>query len=358
MTNDGRAIGASPLSTEDVELIRSLATLFIDVVTPFGVAMARHIHEQVPQLGGVDDAEALEATRESCEGNMREIFSMLRANLPATAHETPVQAFEYARFLRARGTGYDTVVAGYQYGVAMFRFVLADELQSRVRDAARVSAIAQAADDFLFSYIARILDRLLGEYDLVSGAWHPSASDAVLDTPASREAARRFRDEQIAAAQWLAASPQESKALAESARILDEFAATIEEAANHPELLRRLAKAGTTVEVSLADEPSLCVTLLLDRTPIEVLEGGGDTEVRLQIASFDLGHVWSEDFQLPMAIVRGRVRVGGPVRKFLRVVPILRPLARHRAPSGRAGGGAAALATTGAVESFEAERRR
>jgi hypothetical protein len=105
--------------------------------------------------------------------------------------------------------------------------------------------------------------------------------------------------------------------------------------------------ADTTVEVSLADEPDLSVTLLLDRTPIEVVDGAGDAEVRIRIASFDLAHVWSEDFQLPMAIVRGRVRVGGPVRKFLRVVPILRPLARAR---GLPTGGESRLATTGGAD--------
>jgi hypothetical protein len=331
VTTDGQAIGASPLRDEDVELIRSLATLFIDVVRPFSDAMAIHIHEQVPALGGVEDKDSLEATRASCEGNLREIFSMIRADLSASAHETPVQALKYARFLRTRGWGYDTIIGGYQYGVAMFRFLLAEELPSHVQDPGRMGAIGKATDDFLFAYIANTLERLLSEYDLTTGAWHPSASDPVLANTASQEAARHFRDEQMARGEWLASAPEASQAHTESEKILETFAATIEEAANHPELLRRLAMADTTVEVSLADEPDLCVTLLLDRTPIEVVDGPkADAEVRIQIASFDLNHVWSVDFQLPMAIVRGRVKVGGPVRKFLRVVPILRPLARAR----------------------------
>src|SRR5262249_882087 len=53
---------------------------------------------------------------------------------------------------------------------------------------------------------------------------------------------------------------------------------------------------------------------------------GGNAEVSLRIASFDLAHLTSEDFRLPMAIARGRVAADGPVRKFLRVVPVLGPI--------------------------------
>jgi hypothetical protein len=324
--------GAPRLAPEDVELIRSMATLFIDVLRPFGVAMARHLHEQEPRLGALDDAEAVEATRASCESNLREIFSMLRAGLPTSAHETPVQALTYARFLRARGTGYDSVVVAYEYGVAMFRAVLGLELQARLDDPTRIAAIAQAADEFLFAYIGRTFERLLFEYDLTEGAWYPSSADPVFAHPACADAARRFRDEQISRGEWLPASAELSRAHADSERVLEAFAATIEEAASHTELGRRLANADTTVEVTLADEPDLAVVLLLNRSPIEVLVGPGDAEARLRIASFDLANLYSEDFQLSMAIVRGRVAVSGPVRKFLRVVPILRPLAaRYRA---------------------------
>jgi hypothetical protein len=41
----------------------------------------------------------------------------------------------------------------------------------------------------------------------------------------------------------------------------------------------------------------------------------------------DLRRIWSIDFYLPMAIAKGRVRIAGPVRKFLRIVPILRAVA-------------------------------
>jgi len=330
LADNGSGTGAAQLPDRDAEFIRSMATLFIDVVRPFAVAMARHIHEQEPSLGGPDDADALEATRASCEGNVREIFSMLRAGLPATVQQTPVQALEYARFLRRRGVGYGSLVAAYQRGVAMFRCVLAEELPPRVGDEARLTAIAGAADEFLFTYIGGVLERLLHEYELDEGAWYPAASDRVLADPASAEAARQLRETQIARGEWLAASPEQSHAHARSEHVLEEFVARVQDAASDPEISRRLSLADTTVELILADDPDLSATLLLDRTPIEAAAAGGEGAVQLHIASFDLEQLWSEDFRLPMAIATGRVRASGPVREFLRVLPIL---VRHRALS-------------------------
>jgi phospholipid/cholesterol/gamma-HCH transport system ATP-binding protein len=326
VADTGRVPETAGLPAQDAEFIRSMATLFIDVLDEFGTSMARHIHEHEQRLSSLDDDEAVEATRASCAGNMQEIFSMLRAGLPAVSHDTPPQALEYARFLRGRGAGYDTVVGGYQYGVAMFRDVLALELPTRIEDRSRLERIGHAADEFLFAYIGTILDRLLREFPHSSGAWHPAATDEVLANPASAEAARQFREEQIARGAWLADAPEHSRAHAQSERVLDAFASAIDAAADDPELSRRLALANTTVEVMLADEPDLSLTLLLDRTPIEIRRGGGDAEIKLQIASFDLAHLVSGEFKLAMAIARGRVRASGPVRKFLSVIPILHSL--------------------------------
>jgi phospholipid/cholesterol/gamma-HCH transport system ATP-binding protein len=318
---------AEALPAEDAEFLRTMATLFIDVLKPFGVAMARHLHQEEPKLGREDDDEAVEATRASCASNMREIFSMLRAGLPPASQETPIQALEYARFQRHRGAGYDEVTASYQYGVAMFRDVLALELPNRVGDQDRMGRIGKAADEFLFTYIGTILDRLLKEFDTSARAWHPSANDEIFSNKASQEAAQRFRDEQIEQGQWLADSPEQSGAYAESERVLQEFGATIEDAADDEELSHRLSLAETTVEFILADEPDLSLTLLLDRNPIEVRRDyDEEAEISLRIASFDLEHLCSGEFKLAMAIARGRVVASGPVRKFLRVVPVLGPL--------------------------------
>ncbi|MHB8691280.1 MAG: ATP-binding cassette domain-containing protein [Solirubrobacteraceae bacterium] len=322
------SIESYPEPSPEQRVVRELASLFIDVLNPFGVAMARHIHEQEPSLKNLSDDEAVDATRASCVGNMREIFSMLRAGLPAETQQTPPQALEYARYLRRRGAGYETVTGGYQYGVAMFRDVLGLELPHRISDPGQMQRIGAAADEFLFTYIGSTLDRLTHEYDdAISRPWHPTAADAILANPASLEAAKRFRDEQISRGRWLADSAEHSGARAESMRILDEFAAIIEDAASDPELSGRLSLAETTVECVLADDPDLSVTLLFDRDPVEVRRNhDSSAEITLRIASFDLQHLASEDFRLPMAIARGRVTASGPVRKFLRVVPVLGPI--------------------------------
>ena len=318
----------STLAQEDAEFVRGFATLFIDVLEPFAVAMARHIHEQVPQLGGVEDQESLEATRVSCEANVREILSMLRADLPPDSVETPWQALEYARFLHKRDVGFEVFTTAYQYGVAIFRDVLGIELPTQVHDEARIQRLAAAADDFLFTYIATVLDRLQKEYESERKAWRPHASDPILQNPASVTAAQHFRDEQLAAGRWLAASPEASGAHAQSEALLHEFVETMREASYDEDLSARLALAETSVQFVLADDPDLAVTLYLDRSPIEVDDRpAGPAEITLRIASFDLAQLGRGNFKLAMAIARGRVASSGPVRKFLRVVPVLARLA-------------------------------
>jgi hypothetical protein len=44
----------------------------------------------------------------------------------------------------------------------------------------------------------------------------------------------------------------------------------------------------------------------------------------MSIVSVDLARLYSPDFHLAMAITRGRVGYSGPVRKFLRVTPVVR----------------------------------
>src|SRR5439155_11257110 len=83
----------------------------------------------------------------------------------------------------------------------------------------------------------------------------------------------------------------------------------------------------TTLTVTLAEKQELSVTPLLNSNPVEVLVRELESEARMWIASVDLERIWSPDFYLPMAITNGRVRMEGPLRKFLRVVPMLRELA-------------------------------
>jgi phospholipid/cholesterol/gamma-HCH transport system ATP-binding protein len=122
---------------------------------------------------------------------------------------------------------------------------------------------------------------------------------------------------------------------AEGRALLDELSTAIEEASYDDRLSSSLALADTTVRINLADADGLGVTLLLDRTPIQALNGAADAQVQITMSSSDLKRLWSEDFNLPLAIGRGEVQARGPVRRFLRVAPILSQALRSlNAPAG------------------------
>lgn len=316
---------AQALSAADVELMCGMATLLTDAIPAFAVAVARLVHDQLDELP--KDPETVESTRRAAEGNPREVLSMLRANLPPTAHETPVEAVEHVRFMQRRGVGWTSFLGIYRYGAFMFRNMIHLELDAHVSDPAQRARIKAAGDEYLFAYLRKVSTRLAVEYGLLHEVWDP-ASDDLMSNPISLEGARALREEQIANGTWIAATPEQSQAKHEVELAMEAFAATIEQAATASEVGRVLALANTTVTITLADEEDLSVTLLLDRKPIEVVDGVADAESRIWIASVDLNRIWSKGFYLPMAITRGRVRMDGTVRPFLRIVPVLRALAK------------------------------
>jgi hypothetical protein len=327
ITADTMANGASPaavMSPTDWALMKGLATMFTDIVVDYSVAAAPHVHEMVPELP--QDAECVDSTRRAAWGNAMEVLSMLRAGLPPSAIETPVEALAHARFLQSRGVGLHALVALYQYGFAMFRNVMRSEAVN-IPDMGQQLRIGVASDDYFFRYMGKVTARLAAEYGLTEGAWYPTVDDPVLSNPASLEAARLLCENGIAKGAWLPASPEQSRAREGSERALEAFAATIEQGVKAHDLGSRMKLAATTITVTLADESDLSVTLLLDRDPIEVVQGVTDAESRIWIASVDLNRIWLPDFYLPMAITKGRVRIDGEVRKFLRIAPILRVLA-------------------------------
>jgi phospholipid/cholesterol/gamma-HCH transport system ATP-binding protein len=84
--------------------------------------------------------------------------------------------------------------------------------------------------------------------------------------------------------------------------------------------------AETTVEVHVVDAPSAAqFSLLLDRTPFEVIAGPfHDAEVKLFMRLRDLLQFWTGDLHVAIAITEGRIGYQGPVRKVLRVLPLVR----------------------------------
>lgn len=98
-----------------------------------------------------------------------------------------------------------------------------------------------------------------------------------------------------------------------------------QEIAKEEQLAKRLALADVTFSVHCTDHPDLCTTFLFDRNPVEVYEGEQDgIEVHFYSSAQEVLEFWSGEMHLAMRIANGYVGYEGPVRKVLRVVPILR----------------------------------
>lgn len=316
---------ADQLTHEDQALVWSTATLLLDVVPAFSKAVTRCIYDELPKLPRDDELYA--ALEGVALAGPRELLTTLRAGMPASAHETPVEMLAHARFLSTRGVGVRSLMDVYRVGFPMFRNIVLRELEERSRDRAQFERIAAAADEYSFAFIATVLDRQAVEFGSYDGGWIPAPGDPALDNRAAAEGARLLREEQVGAGTWLADSPEQSGTRGRAERALDVFAATIERGVNNHGLSQLMMLADTTLTITLADELDLSLTLLLDRDPVDVVDGEADAEARMWIASVDLERIWSRDFFLAMAITKGRVRMEGPIRKFLRVVPMLRTLA-------------------------------
>lgn len=129
----------------------------------------------------------------------------------------------------------------------------------------------------------------------------------------------------------------------EAELIFEHFRQIMEVGAADPTFGHRLSLAQTVVHFELTDADDLLMSLLLDREPIEVVDGpAGEPDVRIFIKSRDLDLFWAGELHLAMALAEGRVEYAGPVRKFLRIVPIAMRLSpQYREMTGRAVDGAA-----------------
>jgi len=108
------------------------------------------------------------------------------------------------------------------------------------------------------------------------------------------------------------------------AAALEALRAIIESAETDPVLAERLTQRSTSVAVHLGPDP-LVVTVRFDRRPIVVNDGADeDAEVHLYGEPRHVLMTMSGERQLAMLIARGEVAYTGPVRKVLRLMPILR----------------------------------
>jgi hypothetical protein len=315
------AAGADPgalVSARDVELIRLVATNVWECVEDFSVVFAKTLHERIPELGAPEDTTAAEVTRRSSIGSMHEFLSIMRAGIFApNAIETATEALEHVRYLQSRGIGLGLAVRWYHVGIAMFEPMVIDQFERDAPDAAALERMRGLIRQFIFVYVDQITKRLAAEYGVTEReGWVADPDAPVLHDPALAEVTRSFLAGRERGGEATAAHRHSEDAL-------QRFCAAMQTAAGDANLSKKLARADTTIRITLADDPDLGVTLLLDRTPIEVV-AEAPAEVALSIASVDLDRLCSPEFHLAMAIARGRVQYTGNVRKFLRVTPIVR----------------------------------
>jgi hypothetical protein len=293
-----------------------------DIVDEVSPVIARQMIKRVPALGPLDDERSFEATRRSALGSMYELLCISRAGLNAPGViETSPEALEHLRFLQQRGAGFDTVVAFYRIGFAMFEPLMTVEL-ARLADEATARQMAAPLRNFIFTYVDQVTRRLAAECGVERENWIADPSDPAWHDQDSAEVIRAYVAQRGTA--WHSRADTGAAARRYTQAALDRFCTAMQTAARDERMSTVLSRANTTVRIVLADDPELSVGLLLDRQPIEVTDGREAAEVEMSIVSVDLARLYSPDFHLSMAIQRGRVGYRGFVRKFLRVTPIVR----------------------------------
>jgi hypothetical protein len=90
--------------------------------------------------------------------------------------------------------------------------------------------------------------------------------------------------------------------------------------------VERLGSAGTSVTFKIARSPKRSVTLLLDRDPPEVADGGEPAEITIELSAKQAERFARGDLALPTRIANGEVSYTGPVRKYLSLDPIIRSM--------------------------------
>lgn len=108
--------------------------------------------------------------------------------------------------------------------------------------------------------------------------------------------------------------------------------AAVTEAAAMPDSAARLAATGMTVRIVVSGAPDEGAVLLFDRATPIVLDHDADDPVVAEIVLPEalLTQVLDRTARLAVALIDGRASFTGPVREFLRVLPILIALASPR----------------------------
>lgn len=110
-----------------------------------------------------------------------------------------------------------------------------------------------------------------------------------------------------------------------ASRIADTVAA-ITDAFAREEVAAKVRQAGVLVRMDCTDRAVQPIFLILDEDPVRVTldPPGRRPDVVLTMTTESLEAGVRDGVALPLRILSGEVRFHGPVRKFLRVLPVLR----------------------------------
>ncbi|HWE34171.1 MAG TPA: hypothetical protein VG410_11845 [Solirubrobacteraceae bacterium] len=289
-------------------VLDDIAMQVIDSLAHLCDAAAADLRRQVPELEHVDPA-AIGGLRRGIEQSYRELCSLIRSDVPV-AGTPPVGGLENAIGLRDAGLGWAAAHSALRTSLVLFRRVAA----SMARPAA-----APEIDELLSEYWIELVTALGDGYQRVRGdAVEPLGFDEPLRDPPGAPATDAYLAERAVDA-GLAA-----RVRARNEAIIEDFCEALEAAATEPRIAAKLAGADTSVAIVLADEDGVAATLMFDRDPIGIERGPGSTpEATITITGADLQRLGAEEFHLAMAMARGRVGWSGPVRKFLRLAPVV-----------------------------------
>ena len=143
--------------------VRELAAE-LHVATPeLAHDLNEHLFATIPELAERDDADLREETRASCEANIDQILRLLKQGAGTDAIAVPVEAAGWARSLVRRGITLAALLRAYRLGHAW----VWDRWSRALRDRPGVADPVAAQDEssaFMFAYIDRVSDELVGEY--------------------------------------------------------------------------------------------------------------------------------------------------------------------------------------------------
>jgi len=161
--------------------VRELAEELLPAAPVLAEGMSDHLLATIPDLDARDD-ELREETRASCEANISQVLQLYKLGVGADALVVPVEAAELVRGLVLRGITVATLLRMYRLGHAWFWDRWAQALKDRSTDPGILVAAQDQSSAFLFTYIDRISDVLVGEYGTERDRMIRSAEQLRADT--------------------------------------------------------------------------------------------------------------------------------------------------------------------------------